>query len=136
MTGYEAVLYFALWTVVMLLMYVSHRIPLALAGKKPANYWTRGNQTDDPAIFVRASHAHANCLETFPLFAAVVIIAGLMNQSAVVDGLAAYVVYARVAQGVVHLIGTSFALVLTRATFFLIQVVLIVYMALQLIGVA
>ena len=50
MTGYEAVLYFALWTVVMLLMYVSHRIPLALAGKQPANYWTRGTHTDDPAI--------------------------------------------------------------------------------------
>ena len=58
-----------------------------------------------------------------------VLAAAAMGQSAVVDGLAAWVLYARVAQGVVHLIGTSFILVLLRATFFLAQLGLIAYMA-------
>ena len=134
MTGIDAVLYYLLWMVVLMLINVGHRIPLVLMGKKAANYWTRGNSTDDAGFIVRAGHAHANCVENFALFAAVVLIAAAVGQSALVNGLAAYVLYARVAQSVAHLIGTSFLLVLARATFFLIQVVLVAYMAIQLLG--
>ncbi len=134
MTGIDAVLYYLLWMIVLLLINVGHRIPLVLMGKKAANAWTRGNPPDDAGFIIRAGHAHANCVENFALFAAVVLIAAAVSQSAVVDGLAAYVLYARVAQSVVHLIGTSFLLVMARATFFLVQVVLVAYMAFQLIG--
>ena len=43
------------------------------------------------------------------------------------------VVYLRIAQAVVHLIGTSFWLVMARASFFLSQIALIGYMAYGLI---
>lgn len=133
MTGLMAVLYYVLWMVALLLMYVGHRIPLVLIGKKAASYWSRGNPTDDIGFVVRASHAHANAVENLPLFAAVVFAAALMDRSGVVDSLACWVLYARIAQSTMHLIGTSFILVLARATFFLVQIGLIVYMTVQLI---
>lgn len=133
MTGMEALLYYVLWMIALVLLYAGYRIPLALTFKKPMDNWTRGKANDDPGIIVRASHAHANCVENLPLFAAVVFAAALMQQSALVDGLACYVLGARVAQGVVHLIGTSFVLVLLRATFFLAQLGIIGYIAWQLL---
>ena len=132
MTGIEALMYYVLWMVVLVLLYVGHRIPLVLIGKKPANYWTRGNTTDDAGFQVRAQHAHANTVENVALFAAVVLAAAALGRNGVVDGLACWVLYARVAQSVVHLMGTSFILVLARATLFVIQLGLIAWMAFQL----
>lgn len=129
MTGIEALLYYVLWMVLLVLLYATHRVPLGLMGKKPLNYWTRGNPTDDPAFLVRAQHTHANAVENIGLFAAVVLAAAALGRSPVVDGLACWVLYARVAQSVVHLIGTSFILVLVRATLFLIQLGIIAYWA-------
>ncbi len=134
MTGIEALLYYLLWMVLLTLIYTGPRIPLALLGKRPADHWTRGKTTDDSAFFIRASHAHANCVENFALFAVVVLVAAATQQNGVVDGLACYVLFARILQSVVHLIGTSFILVLMRATFFLVQVALVVYMAFGLLS--
>lgn len=133
MTGLMAVLYYVLWMVLLVLLYVGHRIPLVLIGKKTADYWTRGNKTDDMGFQIRASHAHANTVENLPLFAAVVFAAALMDRSAVVDPLACWVLYARVGQSVVHLIGTSFILVFIRASLFLVQLALVAYMAWRLL---
>lgn len=129
MTGIEALLYYVLLMIVLVLFYAGYRIPLVLTFKRPADSWGRDKKPDDPAIVTRASHAHANTVENLPLFAAVVLAAAAMGQSAVVDGLACYVLYARLAQVAAHLIGTSFILVLARATFFLAQLGIIGYMA-------
>ena len=133
MTGIEALLYYVLWMVVLVLLYVGHRIPLVLIGKKPANYWTRGNTTDDIPFLGRAQHAHANTVENIGIFAAVVLAAAVMGRSAVVDPLACWVLYARIGQSVVHLIGTGFVLVLIRATLFVVQLGIIAYWAWMLL---
>ena len=125
MTGLTAVLLYAGWTMLLALIYASPRVPQVLMGKKPADAWTRGKPSVDPAILVRANHAHMNCVENFALFAAVVVVAALMQKSPVVDAVAAWILCARVAQSTVHLIGTSFILVLIRATLFLVQVALL-----------
>jgi len=132
MTGIEALMYYVLWMILVLLMYVGHRVPLILIGKKPGNYWTRGNATDDLPFFVRAQHAHANMVENVALFAAVVLAAAALGRNGVVDGLACWVLYARIGQTVVHLIGTNTLLVLVRATLFVVQIGIIAYMAFQL----
>lgn len=134
MTGIEALLYYVLLMVVLVLFYAGYRIPLVITFKKPADAWGRDKKPEDPGIVMRASHAHANAVENLPLFAAVVLGAAVLGQSAAVDALAPYVLYARLAQVAVHLIGTSFALVMLRATFFLAQLGLIGYMAWQLLG--
>ena len=82
----------------------------------------------------RVEHAHANALENLPLFAVIVLAAAAMGKSAVTDHWAMYVLYARVAQSVVHMIGVSHWLVMLRATFWSIQLVLFIVMLLGLCG--
>jgi uncharacterized MAPEG superfamily protein len=133
MSGFTAVLLYIVWTLILAVVYASYRLPMIFSGKKPANHWERGNPVDDPAILVRAKSAHLNCLENFPLFAAVVFVAAFLSKSAVVDAVAAYVLYLRVAQSLVHLVGTSLPLVLLRATLYIAQVLLILYVAWELL---
>lgn len=127
MTGLTAVLLYAAWTLLLPLVYAGFRVPLILSGKKSGDHWERGQPVDDPPILVRGKSHHLNCLENFPVFAAVVFVAAFLAKSPIVDAIAAYVLYARIAQGIVHLIGTSLPLILVRATFYIIQVVLILY---------
>lgn len=133
MTGIEALLYYVLLMIALVLIYAGQRIPLALLGKKPIDSWTRGRAVVDPEFIVRAQHAHANTVENIGLFAVVVLAAALLGRSNVVDAVAVYILGARVAQVVVHLIGTSFILIMLRATFFLAQIALIGYVAWQLL---
>ena len=128
MTGVTALLLFAAWTLVLMFIYVGYRVALVLAMKKPANAWGRGQPTDDPPFITRAHHAHLNCLENLPVFAAIVLAAVALGKAPVVDALAAYVLYARLAQSIVHLIGANHWLVFIRANFLVIQAVLFAYM--------
>ena len=133
MTGMTALLLFALWTLVMMLTSRAYRVSQMMTFKKPANAFPRGIVNDDPAFFVRAEHAHLNCLENLPIFAAIVLAAAALGQSSVADAVGGYVLLARVAQSVTHLIGTTVPLVWVRATFFFVQAILFITMTLQLI---
>jgi uncharacterized MAPEG superfamily protein len=128
MTGITALLLFAAWTLALMLFYVGYRVVLTLTFKKAPNSWPRDGADVDPAIVKRAHHAHLNCVENLPVFAAIVLAASATGKAAVVDGLAAYVLYLRLAQSGVHLIGTGPALVFVRANLFLLQVALMGWM--------
>ena len=132
MTGMTALLIYIVWTLILALSYATYRLPLVLTGKKAANHWERGNAVDDPAILVRAKAAHLNCLENLPLFAALVLVAAATSQSDTVNAVAGFIVAARIGQSLVHLIGTSFPLVFVRASLFLAQVALMLYLAFAL----
>jgi uncharacterized MAPEG superfamily protein len=134
MTALNALVLFAALTLLMSLAYALPRVPQVLLGNRKADAWTRGNVVADPAILTRAHHAHLNCLEGLPPFAAIVLAAAALGQMQVADSVAAYILYARVGQIVVHLLGTSFLLVLARATFFFIQVALMLYIASGLVS--
>ena len=130
MTGLHAVLLYVFVIIALVLSYALPRVPQVLTGAKPADAWGRDKPSIDQALLVRAQHAHANAVENFPLFLAVVVVGALMDKSATaIDTLAIYVVYLRIGQAGVHLLGTSFWLVLMRATFFLAQVGLVATMA-------
>ncbi len=134
MTGITALVLFAVWTLVLMFTYVLYRVGLVAAGRKRADSWTRGRPTDDPGFVVRAQHAHLNCVENLPVFAALVLSAYALGRAPVADHVAAYVLGARLAQSIVHLIGVNPALVSVRGTLFTIQVLLFLYMASQLVG--
>lgn len=121
MTGITALLWFTVWTLVLMLVYVGYRILLVLTMKKKANAWMRGQPSDDPAFITRAQHAHMNCLENLPVFAAIVFAGVALGKSSGVDQVAAFVLYARLAQSVTHLLGTSPSLVFIRANFLVVQ---------------
>ena len=117
MTGFEAVLLYIVITMALVLTYALPRVPQVLTGKNRPDAWGRDKPSIDPALLVRAQHAHANAVENFPLFLGVVVVGALMGQSATaIDPLAGFVVCLRLGQAVTHLIGTSFWLVMTRAT--------------------
>lgn len=133
MTGLIAVLLYVGWTQLLALAYAFPRVPMALFGDRSFADWERTEVNRDPPIMVRAKGAHLNCVENFPLFAAVVVIAALMGKSAVVDGPAVFILVARVGQSLSHLVSTAPAFVLLRATFFLAQVGMIFWLCYQLI---
>lgn len=133
MTSLQALLGFTAWTVLLVLLVFAWRgIAIIIKGQK-ADSWTRGaKKSDDPSLVCRIEHAHANALENLPLFAVIVLVAQAMGKPAVADAWGAYVLYARVAQSVVHMIGVSHWLVMLRATFWTIQLVLFIVMLLGL----
>lgn len=133
MTGLIAVLLYVAWMQMLTLAYAFPRVPMALFGGRRFSDWERTETNTDPGIMVRAKGAHLNCVENFPLFAGVVVVAALTGQSAVADGLAGYILLARIGQGVSHLAGTAPLLVLLRATFFLAQVGMIFWLCYRLI---
>jgi uncharacterized MAPEG superfamily protein len=128
MTGITALLLFAAWTLALMFVYVGYRVALVLAMKKKADSWLRGQASDDPAFITRVQHAHLNCLENLPVFAAIVLAGVALGKSAAVDQVAAFVLYARLAQSTVHLIGVNHWLVFIRANFLIIQAALFAYM--------
>jgi uncharacterized MAPEG superfamily protein len=128
MTGITALLLFATWTIVLMFTYVGYRVALVLAMKKPANSWGRDDKVDDPGFIVRAKHAHLNALENLPVFAAIVLAAVALDKTPVVDQVAAWVLYARLAQSLVHLAGVNHWLVFIRANFLVVQAALFLYM--------
>jgi len=131
--AYTTVLLYAGWVMILALIYVSPRVPQALLGQKRIDAWERGKESTDPMFLQRAKSAHLNCLENFPVFAGVVAMAGLMGEVEAINGIAAFVLYARIAQSVVHISGTSFIQVFLRATFFLLQVFITLYMVYLLV---
>lgn len=128
MTGITALLWFTVWTLVLMLIYVGYRVLLVLTLKKKANSWMRGQVSDDPPFITRAQHAHLNCLENLPIFAAIVLAGVALNKNAVVDQVAMFVLYARLAQSITHLIGVSHWLVFIRANFLVVQAALFGWM--------
>lgn len=128
MTGFTAVLLYATWTLLLPIFYAGYRVPMIAFGRRRADHWERGRPVDDSPLLVRAKNAHLNCTENFPIFAAVVLIGALLGKTATIDALAGYVVCARIAQSVSHMIGTSLPMVALRGTFYAVQIVLILLM--------
>lgn len=127
MTPMTALLWFTAWTLFLVVLVLLYRSPKILTGT-PANAWTRGGGMEDPAIIKRITDAHLNCLENLPIFAVLVLAAAAQSKTATVAPFAVYVLYARLAQSITHMIGTQPLLVMLRATFWVIQIVLFVLM--------
>jgi uncharacterized MAPEG superfamily protein len=132
-TALTALILFAALTLLLMFVVVNYRVLKILTGT-PADHWTRGNANTDPPWVTRLAHAHLNCLEILPILAVLVLVSTLIGKSQIAEPLAAYVLYARVAQVITHAIGVNHWLVLLRATFFTIQAVLFVIMFVRLLA--
>ncbi len=125
MSGATALIYFAAWTLLLVSVVVLYRTGLVFSGRTKANSWTRGAATmQDPDLITRMQHAHLNCLENLPIFAALVLAGSMLAKNPVVDQVAGWILYARLAQSIVHLIGVNHWLVMIRATFYTVQAAL------------
>lgn len=134
MTAIQALLGFAAWTTVLVLGVFLYR-GLRFVTGTPINSWPRGAKPGNDAGFVkRLEDAHANCLENLPVFAVIVLGAAAMGRLETVAVLAPWVLYARVGQSLTHLTGTGQLQVLVRATFWAVQLGLMLWMLFKLLA--
>ena len=133
MTAIQALLGFAAWTLLLVAGVFLYRGYRFLRGT-PINHWPRGAKPADDAPFVkRLEDAHANCLETLPVFAAVVLCAAFLQKLELIGLLAVWVLWARIAQSLVHLSGVGALQVFARASFWSLQLGLMFWMLVLLL---
>ncbi len=122
MDAIHALLLFAAWTLLLIILVFLYRGVRVLGGTA-INSWPRGKDAGDLPIIKRITDAHANCLENLPIFAVLVLAAQALAQTDATNKYSMFVFYARLGQSAAHLIGTSQPLVLVRATFWAVQLV-------------
>jgi len=134
MTALQALIGFTAWTLLLVLLVFAYRGARFLAGT-PINSWPRGAKpADDAPLVKRMEDAHANCLESLPVFAVIVLAAAALGRLDAVDGLAPFVLYARIGQSAAHLWGTGSLQVLVRACFWAVQSLLCAWMLFRLVA--
>ena len=119
---------FALWTGLLVFGLANFRVSYALRTGKGLNTFRPGGD-DVEGLGQRWTRAHLNCLEFLPIFGAVALSAMAAGKTAITDPTAMIVLYARIGQSIVHMIGTSVPLVLIRATLFVVQLALVLWWA-------
>ena len=129
----RALVWFAAWTLVLAFVMVNHRVYFVLTGQRKINSFTPDGAVVS-AFQARACRAHANCYENLPVFAALILAAVAVGKSAITDPLAMIAVYARMIQSTVHLISISQGAVAIRATFYTLQMLIMVLWAWRLLG--
>ncbi len=125
---------FVFWTALLVLLIGVIRVGQVVTGKAAVNSFPSG-QPHGSDFYWRLSRAHMNCLENLPLFAAVVLTGHVSGLTAPLFGtLAATYAFARVGQTLAHVSSAGVAAVNVRFTFFSVQMVCLVWMALMVVG--
>ncbi|MGB5284213.1 MAG: MAPEG family protein [Polyangiales bacterium] len=119
------------WTILLATTIVFYRTLLVLKKERAANDFLPSGEDVSP-FSNRLCRAHANCYENLPVFAALILLALVTGNAGITDPLARWVLVARVAQSMVHLISTSEMAVSLRAVFLLVQLGIEAYWVVQL----
>ena len=123
------------WTLLLLVLMEVIRTQLVLRGEVPANGFTPDNAGLSP-FMQRLARAHANCVESLPVFGGLLIVAIATDRTASTDSLAYLFLGARLFQSVVHLASVSPAAVVIRFSAFAVQMGIGLYWAFRLLAVA
>lgn len=126
-----ALLGFAAWTILMVMLLGLTRTGLVFAGKKKSNDF-KATGEDLGSFGYRATRVHANCYENLPAAAAVMLYAIATNQTAITDPLAFIFIALRVAQSSVHLLSTAQPMVMIRFALYIGQNAILIYWILAL----
>ena len=132
MSALQALLGFAAWTLLLVAAVFLQRAFRVATGTAITHWQRSAKPTDDPPLFRRMEDAHANCLENLPVFATIVLVASATGRLAAINAIAPFVLYARIGQTLAHLSGVRKPNVNVRATFFFIQLGLLVWMLVRL----
>jgi uncharacterized MAPEG superfamily protein len=129
---------FAGWTLLVLLVGVGlYRWALILTGRAELTSFP-GDRPHGSDAYQRATRAHVNCIESLPVFGAIVLVAAAAHiASPLFDKLAVVTVAARIVQTSIHLIWpVSNWMVGFRFSFFLVQVVTMIAMGAVIVSAA
>ena len=129
-----ALIGYALWFMLLSILIAATRVALVLGGKKAANDFNATGE-DIGGFSERLARAHANCYENLPAFAAIALAALMSGHGSLMDQYAMLILYARMAQSLVHMLSTSVVAVNVRFMLYLIQIGLLGIVAFSLLGV-
>jgi uncharacterized MAPEG superfamily protein len=114
------------WTLFLLVLMETLRSRLILMKSVAANALQPDNANLSP-FMQRLARAHANCVESLPVFSALLIVALLTNRAGVTNPLAPWLLGARLVQSSAHLASLSLPAVWIRFLAFAIQIAIAVY---------
>ena len=124
---------FIAWALLLLVLMAIMRSQLVLRGKVPANGFTPDNAGLSP-FMQRLARAHANCVESLPVFGGLLLVAIVSDRTAITDPLAYMFLASRLIQSLVHLVSTSPTAVMVRFAAFATQIGIGLYWAFQLLS--
>ena len=116
-----ALLGLATWAIVMTVVLLVVRFKYVKGGKSLNSFDHEGRDVD--ALGYRVTRAHGNTIENLAIPASFLLYALATSQTAITEGLAAWVMWSRVGQSIAHMISTAVPFVLIRATLFTVQIV-------------
>jgi uncharacterized MAPEG superfamily protein len=130
-TSAIALVGFIAWTLILLLLMELARVRLVVASKFDPRQF-RSDNTNLSPFMQRLARAHANCIESFPVFGGLLLVALATGQTSVTDSLALLLLGARLVQSSAHLASLSALAVNVRFSAFAVQVLIAVYWAFRL----
>lgn len=128
-----ALILFIAWTLALLVLMEAIRCWLVATKQVPANGFRPDNDNLSP-FMQRLARAHLNCVEGFPVFGGLMIAALLAGKASVTDGLALWLVAARIAQSSIHLASLAVMAVNARFAAFALQVAIAVWWVWKLLA--
>ena len=124
---------FITWALLLLVLMEIIRSRLVLRGKMRANGFTPDNAGLSP-FMQRLARAHANCVESLPVFGGLLLIAVATNRTSITASLAYLFLGSRVFQSTVHLASLTPAAVTIRFAAFAVQMAIGLYWAFMLLA--
>ena len=123
---------YILWTMLLLLALALYRnVSHMREAKKSLKYSPSGSDLGE--LGQRITRAHANCYESAVFVLGPMLLALASGSAAITNGLALYMVLARILQSTVHLISTSDKAITIRFVLFLVQFVISAYWLIMLV---
>lgn len=132
-TSGMALAVFISWALFLLILMELVRSYLVVAGRVPSNEFRPDNSNLSP-FMQRLARAHANCVESLPVFGGLLVVALATGRTGLTDPLALWLVLARVVQSSIHLASLSVVAVNARFAAFAAQMAIGVYWAYALLA--
>jgi uncharacterized MAPEG superfamily protein len=114
------------WTLFLLILMEALRSRLVLTKAIAANEFKPDNSNLSP-LMQRLARAHANCVESLPIFGILLIVALLTDRADVTNPLAPWLFVARLVQSCAHLTSLTVPAVWVRFIAFAVQIAIAVY---------
>jgi uncharacterized MAPEG superfamily protein len=126
---------FAVWTMLVLMMTVGiYRWGMIFTGRAKVTDFSADGGEGSP-LYHRAMRAHLNCLESLPVYGAIVLVIVVTGASnSTLDALALVLIGARIAQTLIHVSTVQTAVIAyVRFGFFFTQLICMLWMAALLV---
>lgn len=124
---------FIAWALFLLVLMEGIRSYLVVSGRAKSNEFKPDNANLSPFL-QRLARAHANCVESLPIIGGLLLVAIATGRTGLTDALAPWLLLARIAQSITHLVSLSVFAVNVRFFFFAVQLTIAVYWAWALLA--